>query len=218
MAALLTVRGPRPIHTTGVLLTGTLRWTPRARVRSGIAWIDDRPAGSVPVVARLSRGASLPAALPDVIGLAVRPGDGEGQGDLLLSSTGAGAPGRFLLRPRWTPARATLSTLMPYRGTDGPVLVAARTRSPAVLPARMERIRASLERTPWVLDLGFAGLTGPWHRFGRLELVPAPGPIDSGALRFDPVLRPPAGAGTYGWTRVLREPAYLVGRRGGPGS
>jgi hypothetical protein len=216
IAAIGTVRGPRPIHTTGLLLTGTLRWRPRSAVRSGIAWIDERPGGDVPVRARLSRGAALPAALPDVIGLAVRVGDGEG--DLLLSSTGTGVPGRFLLRPRRTPAGATLSTLMPYRGTAGPVLLAARTRAPAALPARMERIRATLHATPWVLDLGFAGLTGPWHRFGGLELTPTPGPIDSADLRFDPVLHPPEGAGTYPWTRVLREPAYAVGRRDSRGA
>ena len=215
IGAIGTVRGPRPIHTTGLLLTGALRWRPRTMSRAGIAWIDDRPEGEVPVSARLSRGAALPAVLPDVIGLAVRPGTGEGDGDLLLSSTGIGLPGRFLLQPRRSPAGAVLSTLMPYRGTDGPVLVAARSAGPARLPRRMEDVRAALERTPWTLDLLFAPPLGRWHRFAELELRPAPGSIDAAEPRFDPVLRPPPGAGTYAWTRALREPAYAVGRRGG---
>lgn len=214
IGAIGVVRGPRPIHTTGLLLTGTLTPLPRGRATSGIAWIDDRSAEPTGVTARLSRGAGLPAPLPDVIGLAVRL-DG-GRGDLLLSSTGIGVPGRFVLRPRWTPARAVLSTLMPYRGSDGPVLIAARSTTPAALPAGMEGVRAALADTPWRLDLLFATPTGLWHRFGALELAPAPGPIDAAEPRFDPVLNPPAGAGTYGRTRALREPAYSVGRRGGP--
>ena len=211
------VRGPRSIHTTGLLLTGTLRWRPRTTARAGIAWIDERPAGETPVRARLSRGAALPAVLPDVIGLAVRPGTGEGDGDLLLSSTGIGLPGRFLLQPRRSPAGAVLSTLMPYRGTGGPVLVAARSTGPARLPRRLEDVRAVLEETSWTLDLLFAPPLGRWHRFAELELRPAPGPIDAGEPRFDPVLRPPRGAGTYAWTRALREPAYAVARRRGRG-
>ena len=215
IGALGTVRGPRPIHTTGLLLTGALRWRPRTAARAGIAWIDERPSGGAPVTARLSRGAALPAVLPDVIGLAVRPGTGEGDGDLLLSSTGIGLPGRFLLQPRRSPAGAVLSTLMPYRGTDGPVLLAARSTGPARLPRRMEDVRTALEVEPWTLELLFAPALGRWHRFAELELRPAPGPIDAGEPRFDPVLRPPRGAGTYGWTRALREPSYAVGRRRG---
>lgn len=205
------LRGPRPIHTTGLRLDGTLQRTGRAAARSGIAWIDDGEAGETAVAARFSRGAGLPALVPDVLGLAVRLGVDEG--DLLLSTTGIGVPGRFLLRPRRTPSRAVLSTLMPYRGDHGPVLVAARTTSPTVLPARMEDLRAVLAGTPWTLDLLFASPTGRWHRFGRLSLRSATGPIDAAAPRFDPVLRAPRGAGTYGWTRALREPSYAVGRR-----
>jgi hypothetical protein len=217
MAAIGRVRGPRPIHTTGLLLTGLLRWRPPTAARAGIAWIDERRAGTAPVTARLSRGAALPALLPDVIGLAVRPGSGDGDGDLLLSSTGIGVPGRFLLHPRWTPAGAVLSTLMPYRGSDGPVLLAARSTAPDRLPRRMEDVRAALATTPWTLELLFAPALGRWHRFADLELRPAPGPIDAGEPRFDPVLRPPRGAGTYAWTRALREPAYAAGRRSGRG-
>jgi hypothetical protein len=210
------VRGPRPIHTTGLLLTGRLRWHGRTRTRSGIAWIDERPSGDVTVGARLSRGAALPAALPDVLGLAVRVGADGRDGDLLLSSTGIGVPGRFLLTPRRTPAGALFSTLMPYRGTDGPVLVAARSTSPSSLPARLEATRSALSASPWVLDLLFATPTGLWHRFGELELTPTAGPMDGAAPRFDPVLRPPRGAGTYPWTRALREPGYSVARQGHP--
>lgn len=202
-------RGPRPIHTTGLLLTGRIRWHALGGAHAGIAWIDERPSGDSTVSARLSRGAALPALLPDVIGLAVRVGD---DGDLLLSSTGIGVPGRFLIIPRWTPARATLSTLMPYRGADGPVLIAARSKR-RVLPARMEEIRAAFAAEAWVLDLMFASPTGRWHRFAELELAPSPGPIDAATPRFDPVLHPPRGAGTYSWTRALREPAYSTARR-----
>jgi hypothetical protein len=215
IGAIGTVRGPRPIHTTGLLLTGALHWRPRTVTRAGIPWIDDRAPEEVPVTARLSRGAALPAVLPDVIGLAVRAGAGEGDGDLLLSSTGIGLPGRFLLQLRRSPAGAVLSTLMPYRGSDGPVLVAARSTGPARLPRRMEDVRAALETAPWTLELLFAPALGRWHRFAELELRPSPGPIDAAEPRFDPVLRPPRGAGTYGWARALREPAYAVGRRRG---
>jgi hypothetical protein len=216
IAGIGTIRGPRPIHTTGLLLTGRLRWHTRTATRSGIAWIDDRPPGDAAVTARLSRGAALPAFLPDIIGLAVRVGP-EDEGDLLLSSTGIGVPGRFVLHPRWTPTRAMLSTLMPYRGQAGPILIAARAKSPA-LPARPEAIRTVLNREPWLLDLMFATPRGLWHRFAELELSPSPGPIDGPAPRFDPVLRPPRGAGTYEWTRALREPSYAAARAKGRGS
>lgn len=215
MGALLKVRGPRPIHTTGVALQGRITWRPPSAVPSGIEWIDDRGAGSPPqVAARYSRGASLPAALPDVLGLAVRVGTAHGPADLLLSTTGYGVPGRFLLVPRRRADGAWFSTLMPYRGTLGPVLVAARSRTPVRLPAHMEDLRAALEREPWRLELLFAGPRGRWHRFAELELTPAPGPIDRPTPRFDAVRNPLPGAGTYRWTRRLREPAYARARRG----
>src|SRR4051794_5939815 len=73
MGVLLQVRRPRPIHTTGVLLEGTVTWRPETAARSGIGWIDERGPDTPPtVVGRFSRGASLPAALPDVLGLALR--------------------------------------------------------------------------------------------------------------------------------------------------
>ncbi|MGN6741928.1 MAG: hypothetical protein ACTHJL_01340 [Amnibacterium sp.] len=215
MGALLRLRGPRPIHTTGVLLQGRITWRPASEAVSGIDWIDQRGAGTPPqVTARYSRGASLPAALPDVLGLAVRLGTPHGPADLLLSTTGFGVPGRFVLAPRRAPGGAWFSTLMPYRGAYGPVLVAARSRTPGALPAHLEDLRAALQREPWRLELLFATPTGRWHRFADLELTPAPGPIDRPTPRFDAVRNPLPGARTYRWTRRLREPAYARARRG----
>ena len=213
--ALLRIRGPRPIHTTGVLLAGRIRWRPHSRVQSGIAWIDDRGPGTPPAVtARFSRGASLPAALPDVLGLALRVTTPDGPADLLLSTTGFRVPGRFALAPRRAPSGAWFSSLMPYRGTRGPVQVAARSRSPRSLPARMEDLHGRLTGEPWRLELLFATPTGRWHRFADLELTAVEGRIDAPAPRFDAVRHPLPGAGTYGWTRRLREPAYARARRG----
>jgi hypothetical protein len=215
MGALLRIRGPRPIHTTGLLLSGRIRWRPASSARSGIGWIDGRGPGTPPAVtARFSRGAALPAALPDVLGLAVRVTTPDGPADLLLSTTGFRVPGRFVLAPRRTPGRAWFSSLMPYRGSRGPVQVAARSRTPAELPARMEDLHDRLSREPWRLDLLFATPTGRWHRFAELELTAVEGRIDAPTPRFDAVRHPLPGAGTYGWTRRLREPAYARARRG----
>src|ERR1700712_3740296 len=188
MGVLLQGRGPRPIHTTGVLLEGSVTWRPQTAARSGITWIDERGPDTPPaVVARFSRGASLPAALPDVLGLALRFRNRRGPIDLLLSTTGFRVPGRFLLAPHRTPSGAWFSTLMPYRGSDGPMQVAARSRTPSTLPASLEDLRAALDREPWILELLFATPTGRWHRFADVELRPAPGPIDRPEPRFDAV-------------------------------
>jgi hypothetical protein len=218
MRAILVVRRPRPIHSTGLLLTGSIRWLPRTRARCGVAWIDDRDGGATQdVTARFSRGAGLPAALPDVLGLAVRVPAEPGSADLLLSTTGLGPAGRFVLQPRFTPTGARFSTLMPYRGGQGPVLVAARARAPARLPARTEDLRDALAGSPWALDLLVATPLGRWHRFAELELRPAArGPLDTPEIRFDPVLHVPPGAGTYRWAALLREPSYSRARRGRP--
>ncbi|HEV7624339.1 MAG TPA: hypothetical protein VGO26_09390 [Amnibacterium sp.] len=215
MGALLRIRGPRPIHTTGVLLSGRISWRPPSTVTSGIAWIDARGSGTPPAVtARFSRGAALPAVLPDVLGLAVRGTTRDGPVDLLLSTTGFRMPGRFVLVPRRTPGGAWFSILMPYRGTHGPVQVAARSRTPPELPARMADLHDRLLREPWRLELLFASPAGRWHRFADLELTALEGRIDGDAPRFDAVRHPPPGAGTYGWGRRLREAAYARARRG----
>jgi hypothetical protein len=212
------VRPRRPIHPEGVRLVGTLRRFPLTE-RSGIAWIDD--GGSDEVCGRFSRSVGLPGMFPDIPGLALRLGGPEATSDILLSSTGAGVPGRFVLVPRFSAATGTLTSMMPYRGPSGPVLLGARTvptdgrRTTSGIELRLpldpEGFRDVLRWQDWVLQLGWAPPTGRWVPFGTLTLGLDPVQDDTG-LRFDPVLHELPGAGTYGWARRLREPSYRTAR------
>jgi hypothetical protein len=207
-AVILLVRRPRPVHASGVMLAGTVRWLPRI-ADSGIRWIDAPPGEPVAVVARVSRAIGLPAPLPDVIGLAIRFHGDDGPTDLELSSTGFGVPSRFWLAPQRSPSRARFTTLLPYRSTTGPIVVAARTIDPPALPVPLGQLARALEAGTWNLRLYYARPTGKWRPFADLELTRTTGPVD-GDLRFDAVRNPLPGAGTYAWTRALREPSYRL--------
>jgi hypothetical protein len=166
------------------------------------------------VVARVSRSVGLPHALPDIIGLAVRLQGGE-HGDVFLASTGLGVPSRYLLRLLFRADRARYSTILPYRGGRGPVLIAARTLFGPPLPARPRELATALTDDEWVLGLYHARPLGRWHGFGTLTLRFAPeGEGVDTDRRLDPVLRVPPGAGHYPWIAGIREPAYRVARRG----
>lgn len=203
---LLLARRPRPIHPKGVVLDGSLRWIGRTQA-SGMRWIDEPPSAFVDVTARLSRGAGLPEPLPDIIGLALRLDGETGVADLELASTGFGVPSRFWLVPQRSPSRARLSTLLPYRGDRGPVLIAARTLAPDDLPTGLGELAGALERAPWRLRLYWATPLGAWHAFAELELHRPPGPFDR-LLRFDAVRHPLPGTGHYRWVEALRQPSY----------
>lgn len=203
-------RPDRPIHPQGTLFIGTLERSGAGE--SGIAWLDQ--AGAAPVTARLSRSLGVPAGWPDIIGLALRvetgAAAGAGKADVLLASTGWKVPARFVLLTHRTAGRAQLTSLMPYKGSSGPVLLAARTVDGG--PGIPGRIHAG---TAWTLDLFHARPLGPWTRFGTLTLRAAgeSGAAPDTALRFDPLLNVLPGAETYGWTRRLREHSYRTARR-----
>ena len=208
-------RPERPIHPEGVGLSGHLARTGSPGEPSGLDWLDQP--GTDTVMARFSRSVGLPQGLPDILGLALRvtPGGGRGSGggaggsapaDVLFASTGWRLPGRFLLQPKLDVASATLTTLMPYRGRRGPVLLGLRTEQ---LPD------GSLASGEWVLGLYWARPTGPWRQCGELRLRAAPEPRDT-PLRLDPLAHQPPGAQTYAWTRRLRERSYLAAQRPAP--
>lgn len=208
------VRTGRPFHPEGVWLRGTLTRFPGGR--SGIDWVDQ--GGQDPVRARFSRGIGLPESWPDVLGLALRcPRPDGGAADLLLATTGRGRLSRYLLTPHRDAGRGVFWSMMPWRGRRGPVLIAVAPRPRSrPLPAHRARFSAELAAEPWQLDLFWAAPLGPRRRFARLELSPDPAGDDRD--RFDPLLNVPAGAGTYDWTRRLREPGYARARRSPDGS
>ena len=215
VSAVRLVRRPRPLHPHGVALAGTL--TPVAgRAASGLAWLDGLDA-PLDVDARFSRGGGLPAALPDVLGLALRIPDGGGTTvDLLLASTGLSPIGRFLLAPRRALSGARLTTLMPYRGSAGPVLVGVLVDADPPLPAGAADLGRALATRSVGMRLVHATPRGRWHVAARIELAhDAAGPLDT-ATRADPVLAAPPGDTTYSWTRRLRAPGYRAARRGRP--
>lgn len=201
-AVLKLVRPDRPIHPKGTGLSGKLTRTGTPGKTSGVDWLDTP--GTDPVTARFSRSAGLPEKFPDILGLALRlPRPDGGSTDLLFASTGWRFPGRFLLQPKLGVPSAALTTLMPYQGRRGPVLVGLRTLS---LPS------GTVRKGEWVLGLYWAEPTGSWQRCGELRLQAAAHPADT-PLRFNPLENPPPGAQTYAWARRLREHSYRTAQQ-----
>ncbi|GGE90235.1 hypothetical protein [Mycetocola zhadangensis] len=201
------VRRPRPIHPHGIALRGTLRWL-TDRAPAGIDFIDHPHTSELPVTARISRSVGVPSPLPDVIGLALRFETTNRPADVLFASTGFGVPSRFWLAAHRSPSRARLTTLMPLRTPNGPILLAARTLEPEDLPTDPDELARALDETSWRLKLYHAQPLGLWHPFAIVELWREPGAVDT-AERYDPVRHPLPGTSTYAWERRLREPSYL---------
>jgi hypothetical protein len=232
------VRPVRPIHPRGISLVGELQLAGAARraatglpAASGITWLDD--AGTRQVRGRFSRSLGLPDSLPDILGLALRTsdtpaapealaapeafGDSADVGDILFASTGWGMPARFLLMPKLDAGTARFTTLMPYKGANGPVLLGLRTlslpRGAAGRAGTGGNFAESLAAGDWTLALSYATPAGRWVQAGVLRLrAAAPDSADT-AIRFDPLKHPLPGAGTYAWTRRLRERSYRAARR-----
>jgi hypothetical protein len=184
-------RAGKPLHPRGEVFDGTLTRTGAAL---GVPWLDTPATDDVLV--RLSRGAGLPAPLPDLLGVAVRlPGEG-GPVDLLLSST-AGGPlaGRVPFPAR--SATAHYGSLMGYRCAAGTVRLALLPRG-ADLRADGATLAAALG---W----------GPWQPVGTLALGAPAAPLDPD-VRFDSMRNPPPGLVPDGPMARFREPAYAAAR------
>jgi hypothetical protein len=158
----------------------------------GVPWLDE-PARD-DVVVRLSRGAGLPAPLPDLLGLAVRIPDGPV--DLLLTSAATARLLRLLPRPR-RDAATSYGSVMGYRSDAGTLRLAA-------LPGDGSARR---------FTLAAARGQGPWRPFGRLTLAAPRRPLDPD-VRFDAVRNPPPGLLPDGPLARFREPAYAAARAG----
>ena len=153
------VRGERVFHPRGSSCRARL--TVRGGAGSG-ARVLDEPATHDGVV-RLSRGAGLPAPLPDVDGLALRlPGLGVDGAplDLLVNSAW-----RFAFAP--SALAGTWSSILPYRTCTGRlVLLGARPDAGG-------------------FDLLLAAPLGAWQPWARLTLGE---PVEGERLRFAPTV------------------------------
>lgn len=159
-----------------------------------------RVPGERPAIVRRSRGAGLPEALPDILGLAIRlEVDPPGRPvDVLLASAGRGRWGRHTLRVhRGLGRRGWYSSIARYRVADGgpPLVLGAET---------------GVDGT---VDLYEADGGGPWRRIGRLRTSD-----DHRAdceVRFDPWATPPGLTIEDPFGR-LRRAAYRGSRAGAP--
>ena len=178
----------KPLHPDGELMTGRLeRYGVVAG--SGVPWLDN--AGADRVLVRLSRAIGLPSGLPDIHGLAVRVFSSGQTGDLLLATTGWSRVGRMVLLPSRTATSCPLTTLLPYRTAQGPLVIGAQASSPRSY------------------ELSWAPYTGEWQVFGTLVL----GARVDEEVSFDPVRHQLPGLEQYPAITRLRERSYRRARQ-----
>lgn len=185
-------RTAKPLHPHGEMHAASIHRY-GASPPIGVPWLDEP--GSDEALIRFSRAAGLPIPLPDVLGIALRIRSGPA--DLLFASTGRRSVARFLLQPRRERivAETAYTTLLPYRGPSGPVLLAA-------FP--------NLDGGHLSLRLAFSGTSGPWREFGSVLVDSEPGRDE--LVSFDPIRNPLPGLPPYEWVTLLREGAYAAAR------
>jgi hypothetical protein len=206
LGALARWRHGKPMHPRGAVFEGVLERF-GARPESGVSWLDE--AATDPVIVRMSRGAGLPARLPDLLGLAIRLPGGPEPVDLLLSTTGRGRVTRLVPLPR-RDAGAVYSSIMAYRSDAGPLRIAALPEQDDV-PSDPRPLAAAVRSTGLSFTLAAARGLGPWRPFARLTLGAPTEPLDPD-VRFDAVVHPPPGLVADGPMARFRAPAYARAR------
>lgn len=212
LAALARWRNGKPMHPWGAVFDAVLE-RHGSEPPWGVPFLD--ATGRDDVLVRLSRGAGLPAPLPDLLGLAVRLDGGSGPVDLLLSTTGRGVLTRVVPVLRRDTASFYCS-IMAYSSPAGPIRLAALPTGDGV-PSDPGPLAAAVRRHPVVFVLAAARGLGPWVPFGRLTIGEAVGPLDP-ELRFDAVRHPPPGLVADGPLARFRAPAYAAAQEARDGS
>ncbi|OBI45286.1 phosphodiesterase [Mycobacterium kyorinense] len=205
------LRGRRIFHPAGVVATGRLeRSAPRGR---GL------PVASCDVIARVSKGAGTPGAVPDVVGLAWKmprlqfPRTGW---DVLLASTGARVLPRIGLRPVTSWRGAVLSSLMPLQYQQQYWWIRARLITEiSDRGVSLDSIRDRIGDGGIVFEIEQACGTGAFESLAQLtldRLVPANQARD---VVFDPTIHAPQDIRLApGWLTDLRRSAYERSREG----
>jgi hypothetical protein len=206
LGALARWRGGRPMHPRGPVFDAVLERHGGGADR-GVPWLD--AVATDAAVVRFSRGAGLPAPLPDLLGLALRvPGDG-GPIDLLLTTTGRGPLTRLLPLPRRSGA-AVYSSIMAYRSDAGSLRLAALPEAEEA-PSDPGPLARAVNRDGLRFTLAVARGRGPWQPFATLGLA-EPVPALEPDVRFDAVQNPPPGLVPDGPMARFRAPSYARAR------
>lgn len=204
------VRRRRLFHPAGVLATGLVERV--APADEGL------PVPSSEVVARISKGAGTPAAMPDAVGLAFRvPAQQQGPWDVLLVSAGSGVVSRALgLRPVVSWPGLTMTTLMPLHYRDAMWWLRARLTTPVEgYGVALGGIADKIDRDQVCFQLDQARGTAEFRPLGRLVLT---GLAQGDDVSFDPTVNTPSGVELRPrWLAELRTRAYR-GSRGGRGA
>ncbi len=210
LGALARRLGGKPMHPRGAVFDAVLErhGSPEPW---GVSWLD--VAATERATVRLSRGAGLPAPLPDLLGLAIRISTPAGPPiDLLLStSTGRGPLTRLIPGPR-TDAAATYSSIMGYRSDAGTVRLAAFS-SRRHVPSQPEPLADAVREDGLAFTLAAARGLGAWRAFARLTLTGVGAPLDPD-IRFDAVRHPPPALVPDGPMARFRAPSYAAARAG----
>lgn len=202
LGAIARWRGGKPMHPRGAVFEAVLERHGSAAPWA-VPWLDETATDAA--VVRLSRGAGLPSALPDLLGLAIRLRPEGAPVDLLLSTTGRGPLTRFVPVLR-RDAAAVYSSIMGYRSGAGAIRIAALPEDDGV-PSDPEPLAGTVAREPLRFTLAAARGRDPWQPFARLTLISSGAPLDPD-VRFDAVRRPPPGLVPDGPMARFRAPAY----------
>lgn len=160
------------------------------------------PVPSPSVVARVSKAAGTPGALPDVIGLALRivpQVDSTTDWDMLLASAGSGLLGRTIgLRPATSWTGQTMTSLMPlhYRGINWWLRARITTKIDGVAVS-LARVRNQLDRGEIEVELDQAHGTSNFCPLARAMLTKVFTPQIGDDVSFDPVLHTAQGVELY---------------------
>jgi hypothetical protein len=204
------VRHRRVFHPVGVLTSGSLERL--APPDHGL------PISSCDVVARVSKGAGTPGALPDIIGLAwkmpptVFPPSGW---DVLLASAGTGWLTRIALRPvtSWS---ASMSTLMPLRYQQRYWWIRAQLCTEIGEPGvSLETIKRRIGQGGIEFTIEQACSTGEFKPLAVLALSRLLPDGESRDVVFDPTIHAPRDVTLApGWLSSIRRRSYDRSREG----
>ncbi|MEU7630949.1 phosphodiesterase [Nocardia sp. NPDC049220] len=202
------IRHARVFHPDGLHLSGRLHAETEFEPLFG--------SGERAVIARLSKGAGIPAGLPDVLGFAFRVLDRDNEPwDFALATTGLGVVSRFVITPARGWASARYGTLMPYQvGKSMPTWFFAEPDAGQPGSASLDAMDTHLRDHLVTFTLTASGIGRPSRRMAELTLRHEE-PAEHRTDYFDPMLnRPPEVQLFPSAIGRIRELAYTGSRKG----